>query len=175
MEADLARHDELIRSVSADHGGVEYSTAGDSFGMAFASAKEAVAAAVTVQRKLVRQEWSVPGGLRIRLGIHLGTAQRRSGGWYGPPLNEAARIMSVAHGGQIVVSEPVAALLPADQVVDLGTHRLRDIDGERRLYQVVAEGLPSEFPPLRSIGRQLSTLPAQRTTLIGRHAHVARN
>ena len=174
MEADLARHDELIRTVSADHGGAEYSTAGDSFGMAFASAKEAVAAAVTVQRKLARQEWSVPGGLRVRLGIHLGTAQRRSGGWYGPPLNEAARIMSVAHGGQIVVSEPVAALLPAEQVVDLGTHRLRDIDGERRLYQVVADGLPSEFPPLRSIGRQLSTLPAQRTTLIGRHTHVDR-
>ena len=82
--------------------------------------------------------------------------------------------MSVAHGGQIVVSEPVAALLPAEQVVDLGTHRLRDIDGERRLYQVVADGLPSEFPPLRSMRRQLSTLPAQRTTLIGRHAHVDR-
>ena len=174
MERDLARHDEIVRALAVACGGVECSTAGDSFGLVFPDQSSAVSAAVAIQRALAHETWTVPGGIRVRIGIHVGTAQSRSGGWYGPPLNEAARIMSVAHGGQIVVSGSVADVLPDEQVTDLGTHQLRDIDGDRHLFQIRADGLETGFPPLRSQRRQVSTLPAQRTTLIGRDVDVDR-
>lgn len=173
MSSDLVGHDDMIGRAVLDHGGRTISTVGGSFAAAFDRANEAVAAAVAAQRELAASTWRVPDGIRARMGIHLDAAPRGGDGWYGPPLNETARMTAVAHGGQIVVSEPVAARLPDLTFVDLGDHRLRDLDGTRRLLQVVVQGLRAEFPPLRSMARYAMTLPAQRTPLIGRDELIA--
>lgn len=107
------------------------------------------------------------------MAVHVGAAVRRDDRWYGPALDEAHRIASVGHGGQIVASEVVASMVDI-RLTDLGEHQLRDIEGSRRLFQVDGPGGPSRFPPLRSIGSYRTTLPAQRTTLIGRDQLVSR-
>lgn len=168
MSTDLATHDGILSRAITEHRGVVISRAGDSFVGAFERVDDAVTAAIVAQQGLAETTWQLPEGIQARMGIHLGDAQRRGEGWYGLPLNEAARMMSAAHGGQIVVSEPVAARLPQVGFVDLGEHRLRDLDGTRRLLQVTVPGLLNDFPPLRSMGSYITTLPPQRTPLIGR-------
>jgi predicted ATPase/class 3 adenylate cyclase len=168
MGSDLVVHDEIMRRAISDHDGVTVATAGDSFTGAFDRPDDAVDAAIAAQRALAATEWQSTPGIRVRIAVHLGVAQRRGNGWYGAPLNETARMMAAGHGGQIVVSEPLAAELAGRGLLDLGEHRLRDLDGMRRLYQVTAPELPEEFPSLRSLGRYVTTLPPQRTALIGR-------
>jgi class 3 adenylate cyclase len=174
MGSDLAVHDDVLRHAIAEHGGVTISTAGDSFFAAFDRSHDAVGAAVAAQQVLAATTWQVSDGIRVRMAVHLGAAQRRGESWYGPPLNETARMTAVAHGGQIVVSEDVAALLSDVALVDLGEHRLRDLDGTRRLFQVSVPGLATDFPSLRSMGSFVTTLPAQRTALIGRDDFIGR-
>ena len=174
MAADLAVHDEVLERAIADNGGTTISKGGDSFVAAFDEPGDAVAAAVVAQEMLTASTWRCADGIRVRMGVHLGAAQRRGDGWYGPPLNEAARMMAAAHGGQIVVSEAISAAVGGVAFVDLGEHRLRDLDGVHHLFQVVVAGLETTFPPLRSIARYVNTLPAQRTSLIGRDDFIAR-
>ena len=147
---------------------------GDSFVASFDSSGDAVAAAVVAQEVLAASTWHTPDGIQVRMGVHLGAAQRRGDGWYGQPLNEAARMMAVAHGGQIVASKVIADEVRGVPFVDLGEHRLRDLDGTHHLFQVVVPGMTTEFPSLRSMGRYVTTLPAQRTTLIGRDDFITR-
>ena len=123
MQADLAAHDDLMRSVFTAHDGVMFANAGDSFGVAFASPSAAVAAAIEVQRLIASRTWTVDGGIAVRIGIHTGSAHERNDNFYGPTLNETARIMSVGHGGQVVVSAAVNALLELP-TRPLGEHRL---------------------------------------------------
>ncbi len=174
MASDLALHDQTVSAAIDQHAGTTISTAGDSFAATFVSADDAVHAAMAVQRDLAAVRWQVPTGIRVRIGVHVGAAQRRGDGWYGPPLNEAARIMASAHGGQIVVSEAVADRLSGIELIDLGAHRLRDLSGSRRLFQVSVPGLGKDFPPLRSMSGFVTTLPAQRTSLIGRDELIGR-
>ena len=174
MAADLAVHDEVLERAIADNGGTTISKGGDSFVAAFDEPGDAVAAAVVAQELLTASTWRCADGIRVRMGVHLGAAQRRGDGWYGPPLNEAARMMAAAHGGQIVVSEAISDAVGGVAFVDLGEHRLRDLDGVHHLFQVVVAGLETTFPPLRSIARYVNTLPAQRTSLIGRDDFIAR-
>ncbi len=175
MGSDLAVHDTILMDAISDHSGLVISRAGDSFTGAFRAVRDALGAAVTAERALAGTSWQLDDGIRVRMGIHLGDAQRRGEGWYGVPLNETARMTAVAHGRQIVVSETVVSELvdsPDVTVVDLGEHRLRDFDDVRRIFQVVAPGLATEFPPLRSMGGYVTTLPAQRSPLIGREELV---
>jgi predicted ATPase/class 3 adenylate cyclase len=168
MGADLIVHDDVLHATINQHGGSTISTAGDSFTAVFDDTGDAVAAAITAQRALAATTWQSPSELRIRIAVHVGVAQRRGAGWYGATLNETARTMDAGHGRQIVVSEPVARELSGVELVDLGEHRLRDLDGLRRLYQVVAPDLPREFPSLRTLARYMTTLPPQRNSLVGR-------
>ena len=173
MSVDLAVHDDVLSCAIADHGGLTISKGGDSFAAAFERAEDAVAAAVAAQELLAATAWKIPDGIRVRMGVHLGAAQRRGEGWYGPPLNQAARMTAVGHGGQIIVSEPVTTVVTDVAFVDLGEHRLRDLDGTHHLFQVVVPGLENEFPSLGSMSRYMTTLPSQRTELIGRDDLVA--
>ena len=97
---------------------------GDSFVASFDSSGDAVAAAVVAQELLAASTWHTPDGIQVRMGVHLGAAQRRGDGWYGQPLNEAARMMAVAHGGQIVASKVIvgrgAAVFPSSISVSIG-------------------------------------------------------
>ena len=108
------------------------------------------------------------------MGLHTCEAAYRDGDYYGSEVNRAARLMSVAHGGQIVVSLVTSALVRDGQVdlADLGEHRLRDLATVERIYQVCVPGLPREFPPLRSLDQLPGNLPRQVTTFVGRQAEI---
>jgi predicted ATPase/class 3 adenylate cyclase len=163
----VAAHDKLVRTVVEGHDGYVFSTTGDGFAVAFQRASEAVSAAVEVQETLAGDE-RASSGLRVRMGVHTGEAVERDGDYFGPTVNRAARIMGLAHGGQILVSSLTAGLVESVETVDLGEHRLRGLSRPERLYQVVAAGLPREFPPLHGDQASAHNLPAALTSFVGR-------
>jgi predicted ATPase/class 3 adenylate cyclase len=170
MAQAMARHDAIVRAAAEAAGGYVFSTAGDSFAAAFTRPADAARAALDAQRRLAAEPWPAPVALRVRMGLHTGDAVERDGDYFGPTVNRTARIMAAAHGGQVLASGTTAARLgdAAARLVDLGEHRLRDLDGVERLVQLGADGLPDTFPPLRTVDRYPSTLPAQRSSFVGR-------
>ncbi len=174
MDSDLASHDRLLRSAIDAEDGYVFSTAGDGFAAAFSTAEQAVAAAIGAQETLAEEDWGVPDGVAVRIGIHTGQAVERGADYFGPTLNAAARLMAAAHGGQIVLSEQAHVLGGGVPTIDLGEHRLRDISEAVRVHQVVVPGLPSEFPPLRSLAAFTSTLPQNRSSFVGRADEIGR-
>jgi predicted ATPase/class 3 adenylate cyclase len=168
---------QVLRSAWATHGGTEMGTEGDSFFVVFPSAPAAVAAATDGQRELADYDW--PGGeqVRVRMGIHVGNPVLHDGGYVGKDVHRAARIASTAHGGQVVVSEATAHLAQDDlpsgvELMDLGSHQLKDIPRPEHLFQLVLDGLPIDFPPLKTIGA-VSNLPTPPTRLVGRDKELA--
>ncbi|HEV8401706.1 MAG TPA: AAA family ATPase [Candidatus Limnocylindrales bacterium] len=171
------RHRALLRDAWMAHGGVEQGTEGDSFFVVFPEASEAVAAAVDGQRALVGEHWPDDAPIRVRMGIHTGAAEQSGDSLVGLSINRTARIAAVAHGGQVLASALTRDLLadhPIDgiRLVDLGEHRLKDLSAPVRIVEVVGDGLPSEFPPLRTVDARPNNLPTQLTTFIGRDAEL---
>jgi predicted ATPase/class 3 adenylate cyclase len=172
------RHRELLRTAFEAHGGQEQGTEGDSFFVAFVSAREALLAAIEAQRAIATEAWPPGTEVRVRMGLHLGEAATVGGSLVGLDINRAARIASAANGGQIVVSETVRSILAGalpEQVSlrSLGSHRLRDLREPEPLSQVVAPGLPETFPPLRSVDARPNNLPTQLTSFVGRERELA--
>src|SRR5262249_51411316 len=123
-------HDEVLREAVESRGGCVVKATGDGFHGAFATARDALGAAVAAQRGLADAFWGATGPLRVRMGIHTGEAQLRAGDYFGSALNRAARLTAVAHGGQIVCSQATAGLVrdgvpEGAGVAGLGEHRLR--------------------------------------------------
>ncbi len=149
----LTAHRRLLRDAFTAHGGVEVEMQGDSFHFAFPYARDAVAAAVAGQRALAEHEWeSEP--IRVRIGLHTGEPMHSDGLYAGLDVHRAARIMSAAHGGQVLVSERTADLVEGElgaglTVISLGEHRLKDLPQAQLIFQACAEGLTSDFPPPR--------------------------
>jgi class 3 adenylate cyclase/DNA-binding XRE family transcriptional regulator len=173
MHAALARHDAILRDAIAAHAGVVFKTAGDGFNAAFAGAADALAAALAAQRALAAQEWGAPGVLHVRMALHTGLAEERDGDYFGPPLNRLARLLAAGHGGQILLSGAAMELVrdqlsPGLALRDLGMHRLKDLSQPEHIFQIAAPDLPTDFPPLKTLDRQLGNLPAQPTSFIGR-------
>lgn len=173
MKAALARHDALLRNAIAANSGAVVKTTGDGFHAAFATADAAVRAAVDAQLDLARGPWAETGPLRVRMGLHTGSAEMRDGDYFGTALNRAARLMAAAHGGQIVCSQATAELVRDTSGAtvtfrDLGEHLLRGLSRPEHVYQVVAADLADQFPRLRSESRPESVLPEQLTSFIGR-------
>ncbi len=168
MEGALARHDTLLRGAFADHGGRVFAADGDGFGAVFTGPQDAVDAAVAAQQALAAEVW--PGDLRLRarMGLETGAARERDGSYLGPVPNRAARIMAAAHGGQVLIGARTAALLHGADLVDLGDHRLSDLPRAERLFQVVVDGAPAQFPAPRTRDAQRGNLPMPATSLIGR-------
>ncbi len=171
----LADHHALIRSALAQHGGTELTMMGDGFFAAFSAPRASVVAALAMQLALDAHPWPDAERVRVRMGIHTGEAELTPAGPVGLDVHRAARIAAVAHGGQVLLSETAAALvqgsLPAGAtLLDLGVHRLKDLGRPERIFQLAAEGLAAEFPPLRSLGNPtlLNNLPAELSTFIGR-------
>jgi predicted ATPase/class 3 adenylate cyclase len=179
MGGALARHDQLLRDAVESHSGSVVKTTGDGLHAVFASADAAVGAAVAGQLALGAEAWGVEGGLQVRMGLHTGAAEEREGDYFGPVLNRAARLMAVAHGGQVVCSQVTAELVrdslpPPVTLKELGPHRLKDLTRAEVVYQVVHPQLPTDFPPLDSVDRFPGNLPVQRSALIGRSRELAR-
>jgi predicted ATPase/class 3 adenylate cyclase len=179
MRDALAGHDAILRDAIARHRGVVFATMGDGMAAAFASAPDALAAALDAQQGLNADPWGQAGVLRARMGLHSDEGRLRAPGEYvNRPLNRCARLMAVAHGGQVLVSDATAALVrralpPGVDLRDLGEHRLRDLADPVRLFQAVHPDLRSEFPPLRSLDIVPGNLPRQVTTFVGREHEMA--
>src|SRR5215217_7626129 len=178
MQAALVRHDELLRSVIEEHGGYVFKTVGDAFCATFPTAPDALEAALEVQRRLLSSEWEETGPLKVRIALHVGAAEERDGDYFGPPVNRVARLLSAAHGSQVLLSLPAQELvrdqLPTQTTLrDLGEHRLKDLFRPERVFQLSAPGLPSEFPPLRTLDAYRNNLPLQPTPLVGREKEAS--
>ena len=178
--AAVARQEEIVGAAIAAHGGfrpVEQGE-GDSLVAAFARASDAVEAAVEAQLALAREPWPTNEPIRVRMALHAGEAEAPDGRYAGSTIIRTARLRAVAHGGQTVVSRATAELvsdkLPQGAtLVDLGSHRLRDLTRAEQVFQVSHPDLPVSFPPLRSLDRVANNLPAQLTSFIGREAELA--
>jgi predicted ATPase/class 3 adenylate cyclase/DNA-binding CsgD family transcriptional regulator len=193
MQSALARHDAILRQAIESHHGTLVKTTGDGVHAAFAVASDALAACLTAQRTLhvggnlcvapagehpTGEHTGSPLHIRVRTGLHTGSAELRDGDYYGTAVNQAARIMSVAHGGQIVLSaatmELVRGQLPDGVMLrDLGAHRLKGLLTPEQLWQVVAADLPADFPPLKTLDQRPHNLPVQTTPFIGREREVS--
>jgi predicted ATPase/class 3 adenylate cyclase len=177
MRAALAAHDSAVGDVVQEFGGRLFKHTGDGACAVFSSAGAAVDAAVALQRRLAAIDFEAVGGLAVRIGIHTGEAEERADDFFGPALNRTARLMGLAHGGQVLVSDATAALLgerPATglELADLGEHSLRDIARPERVHQVVADGLRRQFPPLRTTSLSGARIPESRTPFIGREQEL---
>lgn len=173
---DEYRH--LLRMAFQQWSGHEVYTQGDAFFAVFARATDAVEAAVAAQRSLATYQWSEGIVPRVRMGLHTGEPERSSVGYSGLDVHYAARLMSAAHGGQVLLSRTTQELVAHDlpesvSLRDVGEYHLEDFRGPKRLFQLVIEGLPADFPPLRTLDARFNNLPVQLTSLIGRVQEVA--
>jgi len=164
MREALAAHDLVLRTAIEARGGRLFKHTGDGVCAAFVSSSAAVQAAVDAQRLLE---------LPVRMGLASGEVVAQGDDYFDPTLNRAARVMSAAHGGQILVASPTIELIGELDLIDLGRRRLRDLSEALPIYQVRAEGLGVDFPPLKTVDTVPGNLPAQATSFIGRDGEVA--
>ena len=170
----------LLRVAFQHENGLEVDTQGDAFFVVFENATEAIGAAVKAQKALFAAHWPEDAKVRVRIGLHTGEPQPTDEGYIGLDVHCAARIMSAAHGGQVLLSQKtrdfVVTELPDDvRLRDLGTYRLKDIAGMTHLYQLVIPGLPTEFssPTALSSKHILHSIPAPSTSFVGREQEMA--
>jgi class 3 adenylate cyclase len=170
MQPARARHDAILRGAVASHDGHIVKSTGDGIHAVFATAHDALDAAVDAQATLAGESWGETGPLVVRMGLHTGETELRDGDYYGSAANRAARLMSVAHGGQVVVSLATEELARDGdyEFIDLGEHRLRDLTRAERIFQLNHAALRAEFPPLRSLDAYPGNLPLQLTSFVGR-------
>jgi ABC-type transport system substrate-binding protein/class 3 adenylate cyclase len=168
-------HRRIVRQAFASNGGDEVDTQGDSFFYVFGRARDAALAAADAQRGLAANEWPDDADVRIRIGMHTGEPVVSEEGYHGIGVHRAARIMAAAHGGQVLLSEATVAVLRDEEVAgvgvrDLGVHRLKDLDRPEHVYQLVADGLASSFPKIRTVGEEKAFY--RRPLVIGAAAGV---
>ena len=177
MKPALERHDALLRTAVESSNGQVVKTTGDGLMAFFRSALDGVNACLKAQHSLKDELWGETGPLKVRMGLHVGEAQPRGGDYFGPTVNRSARLMSVAHGGQVLLSA-VTVNLVADRLpegvslLDLGEHRLKDLEHPEHIFQLLHPNLEADFPPLASLDLRPNNLPAQATPLIGREAEL---
>jgi class 3 adenylate cyclase len=171
-------HFRLMRLAIGEAGGFEIRTEGDAFFVVFQTAPQAVQAATAAQRSLASHPWPHGQPLRVRMGIHTGEGILGGDDYLGIDVNRAARIAAAGHGGQVLLSEATRALAeatlpPGVSLRPLGTHRLKDLARPENLYQLVIEGLPADFPALKSLDARPNNLPPQLTSFVGREEPIA--
>jgi predicted ATPase/class 3 adenylate cyclase len=164
MRSALEAHDAVLREAIEKYTGWLFKHTGDGVCAVFSSPQSAVDAAIAAQRALE---------LPVRMGIATGEAEQREGDYFGAVLNRAARVMSAGHGGQVLLDGQTAGLLSGVELTTLGTKQLRDIANPVDVLQVVAHGLQTDFPPLRTVDHTPGNLRAQTTSFVGREAELA--
>jgi predicted ATPase/class 3 adenylate cyclase len=178
MRPALARHDGLARAAVERNHGTIVKTTGDGIHAYFVDPVDAIRAATDLQQALAEVSSSDELTLNVRCGIHAGVDERRDGDFFGPEVNRAARLMSIAHGGQTLVSQAVASLvrdrLPKGTTLrELGSVKLRSLTTPERVYQVTHAQLRSDFPALRTVHGTPNNLAPQLTSFIGRERELA--
>jgi predicted ATPase/class 3 adenylate cyclase len=175
----LADHHALIRSGIAAHGGKEIDTQGDAFFAVFSSPSACVAAVIEMQRSLAAHEWPTGEQVRVRMGVHVGEALETATGLVGFDVHRGSRVAAAAHGGQVLLSA-AAGIIARDcltggvSLKDLGLHRLKDLGRPEQIFQLEADGLGREFPPLRSLENPElpNNLPSYLSTFVGREIEL---
>ncbi len=175
MPSVLARHDDLLRGAIAHNSGYVFATGGDGFAVAFTRAADAVAAAVDAQRAVRSEAWPAGLPIRVRMAINTGEVDERDGDYFGPAVNRTARLMSTAHGGQVVVSRrtaELASVLPAGVAwQDRGVHKLKDLQQPESVQELVIDG--ESVGSLRTAPVRNDRLPVFRTSFVGRREELA--
>jgi predicted ATPase/class 3 adenylate cyclase/Tfp pilus assembly protein PilF len=181
MRSAVERHDRILREAIESSTGRVVKTTGDGMFAVFGEAKDALSASVAAQRALQAAggektgDQTPPFALKVRMGLHTGVADLREGDYFGTSVNRAARVLSAAHGEQILLSAATAELvreaLPDGVALrDVGEHRLKGLLNPEHLLQVVASGLRADFPPLATTAH---SLPAERDVFVGRNDVLA--
>ncbi len=178
MKTALARHDAIARDAVESHGGRVVKMTGDGVHAVFDDPLDAIQAVLKMQFALTEPQPTNGLQLRVRCGLHAGISERRDNDYFGTAVNRAARIMSTAHGGQVLLSDAVATLVgehhPSGfELRDLGRVRLRDLASPERVYQLRHPKLRADFPPLRSLEATPNNLPQQLTSFVGRERELA--
>jgi len=177
----LAVHTRTLREAFKD-GGVEVRIEGDALFVVFPIAAKAVRAAGAAQRALAAAAFPHGAVIRVRMGMHTGEgvpASAEAGADYvGIDVHRAARVAAAANGGQVLATEATATLARPEladgiSLRDLGEFHLKDLPQPEHLYQLVIEGFPADFPPVRSLDRTQTRLPPQPTTFVGREREIA--
>jgi predicted ATPase/class 3 adenylate cyclase len=173
----LGDHHRIMDAIVAGHGGTRIDAAGDGLFISFPTARAALLACIDAQGALMAHTWPRGATVAVRMGLHTGEPLSATTGYVGIDVHRAARICAAGHGGQILVSDSARALIGSavpDGVDfrDLGEHRLKDLASAVRIYQVLAPGLPSDFPPIRSLETLPNNLPHQLSTFVGRSAEI---
>ena len=173
----LTAQQKILRDVFRQAGGREVDTQGDSFFIVFPLAKDAVASAIAAQKAIAAYPWPPGVAIRIRMGLHTGEGVLAGDNYAGLDVHRAARISAAGHGGQILLSQATRALIDHDapggiELLDLGPHRLKDLQRPEHIFQVVHPDMPSRFPPLRSLDALPNNLPVQLTSFIGREQEM---
>ena len=174
MDRVIARHDELVHGAVQKSGGEVFKHTGDGMAAAFPDACSAINASIHAQQSLDQEAWGEIGGLKVRMGVHTGDVNERDGDYFGPTINHVARLMSAAHGGQVLVSNAAflgCSTLP-DQasLIDMGIHRLRDLLRADTIYQLRHPDLQDGFPPIKT--EKSGNLPEASDTLLGRETEL---
>ena len=191
MSSALARHDAILREAIEANGGYVFKTVGDAFCAAFPTPHQALTAALQAQHTLHAEDWSSlfnsvherianspqSSVLMVRMALHTGVTEERDGDYFGQPVNRVARLLAAGHGGQALLSEATCSLvrdtLPAaTTLLDMGQHRLKDLARPEHIFQVLARGLLSEFPPLKTLDILPNNLPVQLTSFVGREKEM---
>lgn len=185
----VAKHDALLRTAIEEHAGVVVKTEGDAFFAAFARPVDAASGAVAAQRAVAAEPWPADAAIRVRMGLHIGEGRLRAGrtadepeDYVGIDVNYTARIAAVGNGGQIVLSDRLAAVLQPDLLdvggldgvvlADDGLRAVKDFEEPARLRRLVVPGVADDARPLRTVEAP-SNLPGEVTALIGRESEVA--
>jgi class 3 adenylate cyclase len=171
----LDGHRRVLRAAITEHEGHEIDTQGDSFFVAFERVRDGVLAAVAAQRALAGHQWGIDEVPRIRMGLHTTEPHQWEEGYVGVGVHRANRICAVGHGGQVLLSRSTAGLVADEDLegvalLDLGDHRLKGLEHPERIFQLVINGLDSDFPPLETIegaGLGTETVTVLTTDLAG--------
>jgi predicted ATPase/class 3 adenylate cyclase len=171
------RHHAILRAAIESHNGYVFQIIGDAFCATFHTACDGLNAALDAQRKLQNEDWGETP-VRVRMGLHTGSAQLHGSDYRGYlTMAKVQRVMSVAYGGQVLLSNASAELLHNElpqgiTLRDMKEHRLKGLPDPERLWQMVAPDLQSDFPPLLSLKEIPNNLPVQLSTFIGREKEV---
>ena len=177
MSQALTAHDDIVHRLIPQFKGQIIKSTGDGVHATFDRVANAAHAVVAVQKELRDYPWQETGPLHVRMGLHTGDAESRDGDFYGTSVNKAARVMSLASGGQILLSDTTYTLL--DEATDgdfngryLGAHRLKGLSGKTGIYQLIHPGLPDDFSPLKGVEAVPNNLPEETTSFIGREQEI---
>ncbi|MGZ4356049.1 MAG: nSTAND1 domain-containing NTPase, partial [Gaiellaceae bacterium] len=153
MRAAVGEHDRIVFGAVEAAGGRVVKRVGDGVDIAFADVGAAVAAAGEIQRELATARWGETRPLRVRMAVDVGEVEARGGDYFGPVLNRGGRMLAAAHGGQVLLSADAHTALSSTrsgwQAKALGEFRFKGIGSPQHVFQLLLDGLPADFPPLR--------------------------